>query len=601
MRFQQHLTPIMDDIIIGIDLGTTNSVVSVLEGGEPRIIPTVEGSNLCPSIVGFTPSGDRVVGDIAKRQLITHPNRTIASIKRYMGTRQTFTIDGRAYTPPEISAFILQKLRADAEDFLASHVEQAVVTVPAYFSDAQRQATKDAGRIAGLHVDRIVNEPTAAALSYGMDRKGAQTVLVWDLGGGTFDVSILRLEEGVFQVLSTNGDTHLGGDDWDNRLMSYQLHIFKEREGVDLSKDRLVLQRLKEAGEQAKIRLSGDDATIINLPYLAAVDGQPKHLEMELTRETFEKITEDLRDRMIQPTASALSDAKLLPRDLDAVLLVGGSTRMPAVQRMVREILQHDPVTGVNPDEVVALGAAIQGGILSGALEDMLLLDVTPLSLGIEAAGGVFMRVIPRNTTIPTCETKTFTTSIDNQKAVQIHVLQGEREIAAQNKSLGRFALTGIRPAVRGIPRIDVTFNLDQNGIVHVSAVDQVTGARQEVVVTAASVLSEEEIQKMVEEAEIFASTDKETLEMGDLRSQCEGLLDSVNAALDEVMDKVPINDLARFDHAILRMRKALDEDSAPELRAALDALRDLGNTLEPYGVKFSGTGIRHVPPSLPQ
>jgi molecular chaperone DnaK len=581
----------MADTIIGIDLGTTNSVMAVLEHGAPRIIPTAEGRNLCPSVVGFTPSGDRVVGDIAKRQLLTHPTRSTASIKRFMGTRHVVTIDDKSYTPPEISALILQKLHHDAEDFLGERIKKAVITVPAYFSDAQRQATRDAGRISGLDVVRIVNEPTAAALAYGMDKKGLQTILVWDLGGGTFDVSILQLTNGVFQVLSTNGDNKLGGDDWDGRMMMYQLHTLKEREGVDLSKDRLVLQRMKEAAEKAKVQLSTLESTFINLPFIATAGGKPCHLEMEVSRDKFEELTKDLRQRMIDPTAQALADAKMMPRDLDAVVLVGGSTRMPAVQQMVREILVHEPVKGVNPDEVVALGAAIQGGIISGALNNMLLLDVTPLSLGIETSGGMFTRVIPRNTTIPTSETKTFTTSKDGQTAVKIHVLQGEREIAAQNKALGRFTLDGVRLAKRGQPRIDVTFDIDQNGIVHVNAIDQETGSSQAVLVNVSSGLSEQEIQNLINEAEKFAKSDLKVVEIADLKTQAEQMLDKVNSELNRVMDDIPIVELAGFDHAIARLRYAAEGDSPQELRASIDSLRDLCHVLVEYGVKMADLG----------
>ena len=591
----------MAENIIGIDLGTTNSVVAVLENGEPRVIPTAEGSHLCPSVVAFTPSGDRLVGEIARRQMLTHPARTIASNKRRIGTRSTVAVDGRHYTPPEISAMILQKLRDDAESYLGGPVRKAVITVPAYFNDAQRQATKDAGRIAGLEVIRIVNEPTAAALAYGMERQQAQTVLVWDLGGGTFDVSILSLGGGVFQVRSTNGDTHLGGDDWDVALARHLLSLFHQREGIDLSHDRLALQRLRDAAETAKIQLSALDTTTVNLPFLGAVNGQPRHLEVPMARQDFESLTAGLRERMIGPTTQALYDAKMSATDLDAVILVGGSTRMPIIQQMARELLQHEPVVGINPDEVVALGAAVQGGIISGELDKLVLLDVTPLSLGIEMANGAFARIIPRNTTIPTSETRAFTTAQDNQPAVDVHVLQGERELAAQNKPLGRFSLCGVSPAPRGVPRINVTFDIDENGIVHVSAMDQTTGARHQVLVTADSGLSEEEIQAMITEAEALADIDNIILEENELRVQCTQLLQTVNVRLDKIANDIPIQDLARLDKGIIRMRQALEEGTAAELRAALDALRDLSVHLIPRDGMTTVEDLDALPPSTQQ
>ena len=566
----------MAERIIGIDLGTTNSVVSVLENGEPMVIPTAEGSLLCPSVVAFTPSGDRLVGEIAKRQALTHPERTISSIKRQIGTRNTVEIDGRLYSPPEISAMILQKLHADAEAYLGERITKAVITVPAYFSDAQRQATKDAGRIAGLDVIRIVNEPTAAALAYGMDRKHAHTVLVWDLGGGTFDVSILTLGSGVYQVLSTNGDTKLGGDDWDESLAGHLLREFHRKENVNIGRDRLALQRLKDAAEAAKIELSIHEKARINLPFLAAVGGHPKHLETQITRDDFEKLTAHLRERMIRPTMQALSDARVSVIDLDAVILVGGSTRMPIIQQMARDVLLQEPVIGVNPDEAVALGAAVQGGIISGDLENMVLLDVTPLSLGLETSSGAFVRIIPRNTTIPTSQTKCFTTTEDSQQAVDVHVLQGERDLAAQNKSLGRFSLFGLNPSPRRVPRIDVTFDIDENGIVHVTAADQATGVQQDIHLQPTSGITEDEIQTMISEAEMYADVDKHLLELVDLQVKGDDLLRTVNDRLDRWEGRIPIPDLARFDRGLARLREALDHGDAPELRAAIDSLDDL-------------------------
>ena len=572
----------MDTIVIGIDLGTTNSVVAVLEGGQPRVVPTAEGGHLCPSVISITPSGVVLVGEVAKRQLLTHPDRTIASIKRHIGTDYTVKIDEKTYTPPELSALILQKLKADVEAQLGQPVEKAVITVPAYFNDSQRQATKEAGGLAGLDVIRIVNEPTAAALAYGLDRKQTGTVLVWDLGGGTFDVSILTLGDGIFQVLSTSGDTHLGGDDWDQALAQYLLNVFRDQQGIDLTNDRTAQLRLKDAAETAKIQLSTAEETSITLPFLAMENEQPKHLEMQITRREFEALTGSLRERMIQPTTQALFDAHLDVGNLDAVILVGGSTRMPAVQRLAQQILTREAEVDVNPDEVVAVGAAIQGGIISGEFAHMVLLDVTPLSLGIETANGAFVRIIAANTTIPTREMRTFTTSRNNQRAVDVHVLQGERDIAAQNKSLGRFSLRGIRPAPRGVPRIDVTFDIDENGIVHVSAVDQSTGNTQDMQVTAKTELTKEEIESMFAEAKDHADADRQALEIVELRKQGDTLLETVTKRLDQVGDTIPINDLAKIDKAILRMRKALETGEAHDLRVAIDELQDLNVSLMP-------------------
>ncbi|MHB9022795.1 MAG: molecular chaperone DnaK [Armatimonadota bacterium] len=590
----------MPERILGIDLGTTNSVMAVLEGGQPRIIPTAEGRPLCPSVVGFTPSGEQVVGDIAKRQLVTHPKRTIASVKRFIGTRLKITIDDRTYTPPEISAMILQKLHRDAEAYLGERITKAVITVPAYFSDAQRQATRDAGRIAGLDVLRIINEPTAAALAYGMDRRENQTVLAWDLGGGTFDVSLLTIHEGIFRVISTNGDTHLGGDDWDGHLMHHLVTLFAEREGIDLHEDRLALQRMKDAAEEAKIRLSTEEHAVVSLPFLATRNEKAVHLETTISRKAFEELTADLRKRMIAPTVQAIKDADMKPYDLDGIILVGGSTRMPAIQAMVHSVLLNEPIIGVNPDEVVALGAAIQGGIISGEITRMQLYDITPLSLGIETKGGVFTRIIPRNTPIPISASQMFTTGHDNQTSVEIHVLQGERDFAANNKSLGRFSLVGIAPAPRGKARIDVAFALDANGIVQITAIDQETGARQQVEVTASSGLTEEEIQAMIVESENYARLDQQQLALAELHDQAGQLLDALAKFLITVADRLPAGDRSRLHSGIQRMKAALEGIDTAEISAALDSLRDLSQLLVPYGVKLSSV-IDDAPPPILQ
>ncbi len=508
---------------VGIDLGTTNSVVAAIdETGVPVVITLAEGSRLCPSVVGFSKTGERLIGQLAKRQAITNPDRTISSIKRQMGTRYKVAIDGKEFSPEEISAMILTKLRADAEGFLGEPVTDAVITVPAYFSNAQREATKQAGKIAGLEVVRIVNEPTAAALAYGQDKSEEQTVLVWDLGGGTFDVSILELDNGVFEVRATSGDTHLGGDDWDIRIIDWMTAEFKKESGIDLTKDRMAMQRLKEAAEKAKIELSTLMTASINLPFISSTPEGPAHLELTLTRAQLEETTQDLIERMIGPTTQALSDSKLEPKDIQKVLLVGGMTRMPVVQERVRTMFGQEPHKGVNPDEIVAQGAAIQAGILGGQVTSVVLLDVTPLSMGIETQGGVFTKLIERNTTIPTSASQIYTTAVDNQSAVDIHVLQGERDFAVDNKTLGKFQLNGIAPAPRGLPRIEVTFNIDQNGIVDVSAKDMATGNMQKVVITASSGLGQSEVERMVHEADQYRKADERRREEQEIKNRAD-------------------------------------------------------------------------------
>jgi len=559
--------------IVGIDLGTTNSVVAVMEGSEPTIIPLAEGSRLCPSVVGFNKSGERLVGQLAKRQAISNPDRTIASIKRQMGKDYKVAIDGKQYTPQEISAMILQKLKNDAEAYLGERVTQAVITVPAYFSDAQRQATKDAGTIAGLEVLRIINEPTAAALAYGIDKENLHTVLVWDLGGGTFDVSILELDDGVFEVKATSGDTMLGGDDWDQRVMEWLVEAFRKEHGIDLRRDRMAMQRLKEAAEKAKIELSSVVQTNINLPFLSSTPDGPVHLDINLTRAQLEAMTDDLLEKMVRPTRQALADAKMEPGDIDRILLVGGSTRMPAVQALVQKMFGREPHKGVNPDEVVAAGAAIQAAVLGGEVKDIILLDVTPLSLGIETLGGVFTRLIERNTTIPTSKSEMFTTAADGQTAVEIKVYQGEREIAAYNKFLANFQLVGIRPAPRGTPKIEVTFDIDVNGIVHVSAKDTATGNQQRVTITASTGLSQEEIERMVRDAESHAEEDRRRREEQEVRNRAETTLANAERAVREAGDGVDAGKKAAVSDAIAALREALSGGDQTAIRAATDTL----------------------------
>jgi molecular chaperone DnaK len=560
---------------VGIDLGTTNSVVAVMEGGEPTVIPNAEGSRLTPSVVGFTKTGERLVGAQAKRQAIVNPERTIISIKRKMGTNERISIDGRQYSPEEISSMILQKLKRDAEAYLGDTVDSAVITVPAYFNDAQRTATKNAGEIAGLKVLRIINEPTAAALAYGLDKKSNETILVWDLGGGTFDVSILEVGDGVFEVKSTHGDTHLGGDDWDERIVDYVAAEFKKEHGIDLKQDRQALQRLREAAEKAKIELSNVVQTNINLPFITADANGPKHLDVTLTRAKFEELTRDLLDRCIEPYRQAIADAGLKEGDIDEVILVGGSTRMPMVQELVKKLSGKEPHRGVNPDEVVAVGAAIQAGVLAGEVKDVVLLDVTPLSLGIETLGGVFTKLIPRNTTIPTRKSEIFTTAADGQTEVTVHVLQGEREMARDNKSLGMFHLTGIPPAPRGVPQIEVTFDLDANGILHASARDRASGREQSITITGSSNLSKEDIERMVREAEQYAEQDRRAREEAEERNKAEQLAYSAEKTLKDLGDNAPPAEREAAQAAIDRLRDALKGSDIEQIRRAADELRD--------------------------
>jgi molecular chaperone DnaK len=562
--------------VIGIDLGTTNSCVAVMEGGEAVVIPNAEGNRTTPSVVGFKKDGERVVGETAKRQAITNPDRTVSSIKRHMGTSHKESIEGKAYSAPEISAIILQKLKADAEAYLGQPVTQAVITVPAYFNDSQRQATKDAGNIAGLEVLRIVNEPTAAALAYGFEKQEDQTILVFDLGGGTFDVSILELGDGFFEVKATSGDNHLGGDDFDQMVVDWLANEFKKEHGIDLLKDKAAVQRLKDAAEKAKKELSGVLTTTISLPFITVVDGVPQHLELNLSRAKFDELTASLVERTIGPTRQAMTDSGLKASDIDKVVLVGGSTRIPAVQEAIKKLTGQEPHKGVNPDEVVALGAAVQAGVLTGEVKDVVLLDVTPLSLGIETAGGVLTKMIDRNTTIPTSKSQVYSTYADMQTQVEIHVLQGERAMAKDNKTLGRFILSDIPAAPRGVPQIEVTFDIDANGIVNVSALDKGTGKSQKITITSSSGLSKEEIERMQQEAELHAEEDKARRELVEAKNSADQLIYSVDKTIKDLGDKVDAGEIEKATAAKEKLTGALANDNLEEIKAATDELTEI-------------------------
>lgn len=558
--------------IIGIDLGTTNSCVAVMEGGEAVVIPNPEGARTTPSVVGFN-NGERLIGQVAKRQAITKPDHTVMSIKRHMGKKYEVKIDDKNYTPQEISAFVLRKLKEDAEAYLGEPVSQAVITVPAYFSDAQRQATKDAGKIAGLEVMRIINEPTAAALAYGLDKADEQKVLVFDLGGGTFDVSLLEIGDGIFQVLATSGNNFLGGDDFDKKIVDYMLAEFKKTEGIDLANDKMAMQRLREAAEKAKIELSGVLTSNINLPFITADQNGPKHLDITLTRAKFDELTADLVEKTMGPTRQALSDAGISASDVDRVLLVGGSTRIPAVQDEIRKLIGKDPHKGINPDECVALGAAIQGGILNKEVKDIVLADVTPLSLGIETLNGVFSKIIDRNTTIPVSKSQIYSTAADNQPSVEVHVLQGEREMAADNKSLGRFTLSGIAPAPRGIPQIEVSFDIDTNGIVHVSAKDLGTGKQQDITISGSNGFSDAEIDRMVKEAEQYKEEDEKRRQAVEVRNQADSMIYQTDKALKDLGDKVTAEEKEAIEKAKEELNEALKGDDTEDIKSKLEAL----------------------------
>jgi molecular chaperone DnaK len=561
--------------VVGIDLGTTNSVVAVMEGQSPTVIANTEGARTTPSVVAFTKTGERLVGQLAKRQAVTNPDRTIKSIKRHMGTNYTVKIDGKDYTPQEISAMVLQKLVNDASTYLGERVTKAVITVPAYFNDAQRQATKDAGKIAGLEVLRIINEPTAAALAYGLDKKSNETILVWDLGGGTFDVSVLEVGDGVFEVKSTNGDTRLGGDDYDEHIVNWLVAEFRKDQGIDLTSDKQAMQRLTEAAEKAKIELSSMVQTNINLPFITADQTGPKHLDITLTRAEFEKLTADLTQRMVTPFRQALADAKLDISKIDEIVLVGGSTRMPLVQDLVKKLTGKEQLNqSVNPDEVVAIGAAIQAGVLSGEVTDVVLLDVTPLSLGLETLGGVFTKLIDRNTTIPTKKSQVFTTADDGQTSVDIHVLQGEREMAIDNKTLGRFRLEGIPPAPRGVPQVEVSFNIDANGIVSVGAKDLGTGKEQQITITASTNLNKEEVERMVRDAQAFAAEDHRKKQEAEIRNTASSLIYSTEKSLKEVGDKLQGSTKSDVESALAELKRVSENGTADQVKAAADALQ---------------------------